>query len=185
MNRDPASFTFAQMTDSHLYYRVRAADADTADAFLRRAVAEVVARGVDFIVHTGDLAGYSVLGLEAGHRRFRSLWTELERTHRVPVYFVRGNHELGLADNLYRDIYGDSTWCRVHKGWAFVALDRYDQAYEHAPDYWDMNGATLDRLDTFLTGLPATMPKVLLLHENPVLCGNSSVPRPARERAWE
>ncbi len=160
------SFRFAQMTDSHLYGGATDDHLPVRDSYYRNAAREVGAHGVDFIVHTGDLVN-GTEGFER-HCRFHQLASSIAEELNIPYYVVRGNHDNSITDEEYHRAHGDGSYWFEHNGWAFVALDRYYRCYEHTPNYYDMNPDTIDRLDEFLRDIPANMPMVLLLHENPI-----------------
>lgn len=162
----PAPFRFAHMTDSHLYGAEKQEPAPEVDAFYRACIDEVAAHGVDFIVHTGDMCTANA-GVER-NTRFRDLAREQAGKHGLDIHFVRGNHDSTLADADYVKVYGPGSYWFAHKGWAFLALDRYWKAYEHWPFYLDLSTETLGELDRILAEIPPEMPLVLLLHENPV-----------------
>jgi outer membrane protein assembly factor BamB len=177
------AFRFAQITDTHLYPPADR-DAETAagrggfpdperDRVYQTFLREVCAHDVDFIVHTGDL-NTGGAGVER-QRHFKRLNDEIVTETGIPIHYTRGNHDafighrgIRLGDENYASVYGESTYWFAHKGWGMLVLDRYHRCYQHLPDYYDMNPATLDRLEELLQEIPPEMPLVLCLHENPI-----------------
>lgn len=171
------TFKFAQITDTH-YYGI-GDNAETPfpwperDELFKGMLRECAAHGIEFIVHTGDFCS-SGAGYEKNAHFYSLLKGGCDELG-LGLHCTRGNHDRSLSDEEYAGIYGDGTYWFEHKGWAFVSLDRYYRCYEHVPSYFDMNPATLDRLDEMLPEIEPEMPMVLLLHENPI--GTTRFPR--------
>ena len=173
-------FQFAQITDTHLYpySGYEGAENDPfpdpdRDRMYQNFLREVAAHDVDFMIHTGD---FNTGGAEVEKQRhFKQLSDEIVEETGVPIHYTRGNHDsligqvdIRTGDENFKDVYGEGTYWFAHKGWGFLILDRYYRCYQHAPDYLDMNPATIDKLDGMLREIPCDMPLVMCLHENPI-----------------
>src|SRR5437870_5607542 len=156
------SFRFAQITDSHLYSPVTDAPRDVRDAFFVRAIRECTAHDVDFIVHTGDFLG-GHCGI-ADHQHFKQLCEEIG----TRIYFVRGNHDAAVSDEQYAGVYGKGTYWFVHKGWAFLGIDRYFQTYEHTQHAYCLSAEALDKLAALVSDIGREMPLVAMVHDDPI-----------------
>jgi len=159
-------FTFAQMTDSHLYAPTSEGPREIRDRVFTSFAGECAAHGIDFIIHTGDFVNGDQ-EVEA-HRHFKGLCNGISRDLGIPYYHVRGNHDASLTDDEYQDIYGQGTYWFSHEGWAFLAIDRYYRTYEHTHHAYCMSADTMDRVRNLLQEIPETTPLVVLLHDDPV-----------------
>jgi outer membrane protein assembly factor BamB len=159
-------FKFAQMTDTHLYAPSSTEDRAVRNTFMRSAIAECAAHGVDFIVNTGDFCTAN----DAGHglREFRRICDEAAVEHGIRYHYVRGNHDCEVSDTEYHEIFGPETWWFAHKGWAFIGIDRYHKCYEHTQHAYCMSAETVDKIAAFIEEIPAEMPVVAMLHDDPV-----------------
>ncbi len=163
------SFRIAHITDSHLYYRVRdEADLERCDRFFEKAFYECLEHDVELVIHTGDLGGHMRYGSVVANERFKALCDRLSADSGMPIHLVRGNHDSGMGDENYQRIYGSGNYWFQHRGWLFVALDRYYRTYEWAPNAYNLSAETLDRLDAMLAEMPDDLPLCLIGHENPV-----------------
>lgn len=92
----PGKITFGWLTDSHYASRTLAPENDRwfNDGLLKTtdAITAIAARGVDFVVHGGDLIqGYDTA---AGDQADAQAIIDLVRTAGVPSYFICGNHDV-------------------------------------------------------------------------------------------
>jgi len=158
----PASFTFLQVSDSHIGFN-KPPNAD-ARATFREAVAKVKALKVqpDFIIHTGDV---SQLSRDA---EFDDADQILKETG-LPVFFVPGEHDMLDPDGgkAFRDRFGRGTlgagWYSFdHKGVHFVAL--VNVADLKPGGMGNLGPEQLKWLAADLAGRPASTPIVVFAH---------------------
>lgn len=130
-------FTFAYISDSHLYER------NINDRFVRqllRAVDDVNALDPqpDFVLYGGDLAQLGgAAELEMGAQILKSL--------KAPVHMMVGEHDwfFDLGDK-WRELFGHENYSFDHKGVHFVTLMSV-----HEKDFWTARGMTpSDRMHT-------------------------------------
>lgn len=154
------------MTDTHLYAPSSVENRTVRNGFMRAAIAECAANGVDFIVNTGDFCTANDGGI--GLREFRRVCDEAAAGHGIRYHYVRGNHDCEVSAAEYVKIFGPETWWFEHKGWAFVGIDRYHQSYEHTQHAYCMSAETLDKIAAMAGEIPDGMPVVAMLHDDPV-----------------
>jgi 3',5'-cyclic AMP phosphodiesterase CpdA len=121
----PAPFTLFQLSDTHVGW-----DGQLGTAAFERAV-DVVNRltpAPDLVLFTGDLTHDTEDRGEhaARMKRFREIAGRLK----VPkLYQVPGEHDAGLdGGELYRSVFGPTSYSFDHKGFHFVALDNVSLA---------------------------------------------------------
>ena len=118
---EPADFSFAQISDSHIGFN-KAANADVT-ATLQMALGKIdtAPTKADFLLHTGDLTHSSKPG------EFDTLAQVLSGS-RKEVFYVPGEHDTSVDDGkMYLDRYGKGTkgsgWYSFdHKGVHFIGL---------------------------------------------------------------
>ena len=159
-------FRFAQMTDTHLYMVSTVAPRDARDAFLRGAIRECASHGIDFIVHTGDFVS-APDGVPA-YVRFRDVFQAACDELGIGLHFVRGNHDTGIPDAAYREVFGPSNYGFRHKEWAFVGIDRYYKTYEHTQHAYCLSADSLDEVSAVVEEIPGGMPLIAMVHDDPV-----------------
>jgi 3',5'-cyclic AMP phosphodiesterase CpdA len=125
-------FTFAWISDSHLYPRT-----------LNTRFVEKLVRAVDnvnamnpkpdFLVYGGDLAQLGdPVELELGEELLAKLQVKEK-------YFIPGEHDWYLdMGETWNKKFGESPWTFDHKGVRFIGLDTVG----NAPDYWSATGMT-------------------------------------------
>lgn len=125
-----ADFTFAYISDSHLYKR------DLNDRFVRqllRAVDDInhLTPQPDFVLYGGDLAQLGQpLELELGAQILKNL--------KAPVRMVVGEHDWFLdMGEKWRGLFGEPTYSFDHKGVHFVVLHSVME-----DDFWTERGMT-------------------------------------------
>lgn len=125
-----ADFTFAYISDSHLYQR------DLNDRFvgqLLRAVDDInhLTPQPDFVLYGGDLAQLGQpLELELGAQILKNL--------KAPVRMMVGEHDWFLdMGEKWRGLFGESTYSFDHKGVHFVVLHSVME-----DDFWTERGMT-------------------------------------------
>jgi 3',5'-cyclic-AMP phosphodiesterase len=112
----PAGFTFAYISDSHLYKR------ELNDRFVRsllRAVDDVNAMDPqpDFVLYGGDLA-------QLGQREELDLGAEILKGLKAPVRMMVGEHDWYLDMGArWRELFGEPNYLFEHKGVQFVTLN--------------------------------------------------------------
>jgi len=157
-----ASFTFLQLSDSHIGFN-KAPNAD-ARATFREAVAKVKTLRVqpDFIIHTGDVSQLS------RDDEFDDADQILKETG-LPVFFVPGEHDMLDPDGgkAFRDRFGRGTlgagWYSFdHKGVHFVAL--VNVADLKPGGMGNLGAEQLQWLAADLAGRPASTPIVVFAH---------------------
>lgn len=168
-------FSFVQFTDTHLVNKgMTEKDVDRAiDIYYRDVVKEACSNNIDFIVNCGDLCSGGCLS--AIHERFKFQIDKLSEEFDIPYYVVKGGHEQCMNHDKktnfaeYNRIYGKSMYWFEHKGWAFIALDRWYKYYRRMPMVWeDMSPEGMDVVENMLEEIPKNMPIVVFIHENPV-----------------
>lgn len=122
-------FTFAVLTDTHLY--------DIADhrfdGFLSKAVADVNAMNPlpDFVLYAGDL-GQS--GKDSELKKGKSILDKLKMKYTV----IPGEHDYYLdMGKAWRGYFGDDHWSFDHKGVHFIGMNSI-----LVPDFWTMASLT-------------------------------------------
>jgi len=157
-----ASFTFLQLSDSHIGFN-KAPNAD-ARATFREAVAKVKTLRVqpDFIIHTGDVSQLS------RDDEFDDADQILKETG-LPVFFVPGEHDMLDPDGgkAFRDRFGRGTlgagWYSFdHKGVHFVGL--VNVADLKPGGMGNLGAEQLKWLAADLAGRPASTPIVVFAH---------------------
>jgi 3',5'-cyclic-AMP phosphodiesterase len=134
-------FTFAYISDSHLYAR------NVNERFLRgllRAVDDVNAMDPqpDFVLYGGDLAQLGAKAeLEIGAQILKSL--------KAPVKMMVGEHDWFLdMGEKWRELFGRETYSFDHKGVHFVTLMSVNEQ-----DFWTKRGMTPDERMHTVAGL--------------------------------
>jgi hypothetical protein len=157
-----ASFTFLQVSDSHIGFN-KPPNAD-ARATFREAVAKVKALKVqpDFIIHTGDVSQLS------RDDEFDDADQILKETG-LPVFFVPGEHDMLDPDGgkAFRDRFGRGTlgagWYSFdHKGVHFVGL--VNVADLKPGGMGNLGADQLKWLAADLAGRPSSTPIVVFAH---------------------
>jgi 3',5'-cyclic AMP phosphodiesterase CpdA len=121
----PTPFTLYQLSDTHVGW-----DGQLGTAAFERAV-EVVNRlapAPDLVLFTGDLTHDSEDAGEHAARMKR--FQEIAGRLKVPkLYQVPGEHDAGLdGGELYRSVFGPTSYSFDHKGFHFIALDNVSLA---------------------------------------------------------
>jgi 3',5'-cyclic AMP phosphodiesterase CpdA len=139
MARDdkPAGFSFAYISDSHLYNR------RLNDRFVRsllRAVDDVNALDPqpDFVLYGGDLA-------QLGQREELDLGAEILKSVKAPVKMMVGEHDWYLDMGMrWKELFGEPTYAFDHKGVHFVVLNSIVEE-----DFWTPAGmGPMERMQT-------------------------------------
>lgn len=138
---EPTGFTFAYISDSHLYERT------VNDRFVRqllRAVDDVNAMDPqpDFVLYGGDLA-------QLGGSKELELGAQILKALKAPVRMMVGEHDwffdLGAK---WRELFGHETYSFDHKGVHFVVLMSVNEQ-----DFWTARGMTPDERMHTVAGL--------------------------------
>ena len=168
-------FSFVHFTDTHIAEKhgTPARLDRTVEHYYRHVVAEACGNGIDFIVNGGDLcSGGASSSL---HERFKTHIDRLAEEYGVPYYVVKGGHESCMNGDKttsfaeFERSYGESMYWLEQKGWAFLVLDGWQEWYRRMPMIWeDMSPEAMDVAREMLEEIPAGMPVVVFLHENPV-----------------
>jgi len=158
-------FKFAQMTDTHLYAESSNVSREVRDAFMKKAIKQCAAHNIDFIVNTGDLL---TSGNVDDYIHFKSFVDQYCRELGITYYYVRGNHDCMITDEQFRSVFGKSTYWFEHKGWAFVAIDRYYKTYEHTKHAYCLSYEAFDELKNIIEEIPEGMPLIAMLHDDPI-----------------
>jgi 3',5'-cyclic AMP phosphodiesterase CpdA len=121
----PTPFTFAQLSDTHVGIN----GPDGTHAF-ERAVATInsLPRRPDLVLFTGDLTHDTEKPGEHAARmtRFREIAGQLQVAQ---VHHVPGEHDAGLdGGELFRSVFGPTSYSFDHRGVHFVALDNVSRA---------------------------------------------------------
>ena len=151
----PEPFTFFQLSDTHVGF-----DGPNGTRPFERAVEIVngLAPVPDLVLFTGDLTHDTEAPGEHAERmrRFREIAGRLK----VPkIYHVPGEHDAGLdGGELYRNVFGPSSYSFDHKGVHFIALDNVSRA---KPEVGVEQRAWLAK---DLARFPATAPIVVFTH---------------------
>ncbi len=125
-----ADFTFAYISDSHLYQR------DLNDRFVRqllRAVDDInhLSPQPDFVLYGGDLA-------QLGQPRELELGAQILKNVKAPVRMMVGEHDWFLdMGEKWRGLFGQPTYSFDHKGVHFVVLHSVME-----DDFWTERGMT-------------------------------------------
>jgi Icc protein len=155
-----ASFSFVQISDSHIGFN-KAANPDVT-ATMEAAIAKINAlpRQPDFIIHTGDLTHQS------RPKEFDDMDGVLQGARVKQVFYVPGEHDTSVDDGqMYREKYGKNTigngWYSFdHKGVHLVGLVNVLQL-----EGMGMLGPQqLDWLQKDLQSVSASTPVVLFAH---------------------
>jgi Icc protein len=133
----PGGFTFAYISDSHLYKR------ELNDRFVRsllRAVDDVNAMDPqpDFVLYGGDLA-------QLGQPEELELGAQILKGLKAPVRMMVGEHDwyLDMGDK-WRALFGEPTYSFEHKGVQFITLNSVVEE-----DFWTPAGLTpMERMQT-------------------------------------
>jgi Icc protein len=131
------SFTFAYISDSHLYKRT------LNDRFVRsllKAVDDVNALDPqpDFVLYGGDLA-------QLGQREELDLGREILKSIKAPVKMMVGEHDwfLDMGDR-WKQHFGEPNYFFDHKGVRFITLMSVNEK-----DFWTARGMTpMERMQT-------------------------------------
>lgn len=119
-----AGFTFAYISDSHLYAKTIN---ERFVSRIQRAIDDVNALDPqpDFVLYGGDLA-------QLGQREELTLGAELMKQVRAPVRWMVGEHDwfLDMGD-LWKQLFGAPYYSFDHKGVHFVTLMSVNE-----PDFW-------------------------------------------------
>ncbi len=125
-----AGFSFAYISDSHLYER------EVNDRFVRqllRAVDDVNALDPqpDFVLYGGDLA-------QLGGAKELELGAEILKSLKAPVHMMVGEHDwfFDLGEK-WRELFGHETYSFNHKGVHFAVLMSVQEK-----DFWTARGMT-------------------------------------------
>jgi len=157
-----ASFTFAQISDSHIGFN-KPPNAD-ARATFRDAIAKVKAlpEQPDFIIHTGDV---SQLSRDDEFDDADQMLKELER----PVFFVPGEHDMldpdggkAFLNRFGKGSLGAGWYSFDHRGVHFVAL--VNVADLKPGGMGNLGPDQLKWLKDDLTGRPSSQPIVVFAH---------------------
>jgi Icc protein len=122
-------FTFAVLTDSHLYDIPN----HKFDAILEHGVKEINAMNPqpDFVIYSGDL-GQS--GKEAELVKGKKILDKLKMPYRI----ILGEHDYYLdMGKAWRGMFGDEHWTVDHKGVHIIGMNSI-----LIPDFWTMKGLT-------------------------------------------
>jgi len=122
-------FTFAVLTDSHLYDIPN----HKFDAILAKGVADINAMNPrpDFVIYSGDL-GQS--GKEAELVKGKRILDKLKMPYRI----ILGEHDYYLdMGKAWRGMFGDEHWSVDHKGVHIIGLNSI-----LIPDFWTAKGLT-------------------------------------------
>jgi predicted MPP superfamily phosphohydrolase len=139
--RASAGFSFAYISDSHVYER------KVNDRFvnqLLRAVDDVNALDPqpDFVLYGGDLA-------QLGHPRELALGAEILKNLKAPLRIIAGEHDWYLdLGAKWRELFGAPTYSFDHKGVHFVALNSVVEA-----DFWTKRGLSAEQRMRTVAGL--------------------------------
>ena len=134
-------FTFAYISDSHLYRK------DLNDRFVRsllRAVDDVnhLDPKPDFILYGGDLA-------QLGKKEELDLGAEILKNLHAPVRMVVGEHDWFLDMGArWRELFGEPTYSFDHKGVHFVTLMSVEEK-----DFWTARNMTPEERMGTVAGL--------------------------------
>jgi len=134
-------FTFAYISDSHLYRK------DLNDRFVRsllRAIDDVnhLDPKPDFILYGGDLA-------QLGKREELDLGAELLKNLHAPVRMVVGEHDWFLdMGERWRELFGEPSYSFDHKGVHFVTLMSVEEK-----DFWTARKMTPEQRMGTVAGL--------------------------------
>ena len=119
------SFSFAWMSDTHLYPKtLNTRFVEKAE----RAINDVkgMMPAPDFLIFGGDLA-------QLGDPVELQLGAELLKALSVKKYFIPGEHDWYLdMGATWEKLFGKPPWTMDHKGIRFIGLD----TVSHGPDYW-------------------------------------------------
>ncbi len=159
-------FKFAHLTDSHVYGKRPEAWNPARDEFVRHTIRVAAEQGAEFILHTGDYCTYGAD--RATFEHVKSLYDDECTQLGIPWYLSRGNHDTSINDTEFRAVFGPSHVHFMHKGWAFIVMDRYWKGYERLPHFFDMSHESVLWLRKTLEKIPPQTPTILALHENPI-----------------
>ncbi|MGZ3377708.1 MAG: metallophosphoesterase family protein [Phenylobacterium sp.] len=157
-----ASFSFLQVSDSHVGFN-KPANPDAAATY-REAVAKISALPVkpDFIIHTGDITQLSK------DQEFDDA-DQIIKAAGLPVFHVPGEHDMldEGAGKAYLDRFGKGTkgsgWYSFdHKGVHFIAL--INVANLKPGGMGSLGGDQIEWLEKDLAGRPSSQPIVVFAH---------------------
>jgi len=158
-NGEPVTpFTFVQLSDTHVGFA--GPPNPTGTRAFERAVEVVNALPVkpELVLFTGDLSHESEVPGEhaARMKRFQAIAGRLA----VPLRkMVPGEHDAGLdGGELYRSVFGETSYSFDHRGVHFVALDNVSRAKP------EVGAAQLAWLKKDLARFPPTAPIVVFTH---------------------
>jgi len=151
----PEPFTFFQLSDTHVGF-----DGPIGTTAFERAVELVNGLGTppDLVLFTGDLTHDTEAPGEHAERmrRFQQISGRLKAGK---VYHVPGEHDAGLdGGELYRNVFGPTSYSFEHKGVHFIALDNVSRA---RPEVGAEQRAWLAK---DLARFPRTAPIVVFTH---------------------
>jgi 3',5'-cyclic AMP phosphodiesterase CpdA len=136
-DKPAGGFTFAYISDSHLYKR------ELNDRFVRsllRAVDDVNALDPqpDFVLYGGDLA-------QLGQREELDLGAQILKSLKAPLRIMVGEHDWYLDMGArWRELFGEPNYAFDHKGVHFVVLNSVVEE-----DFWTPAGLTpMERMQT-------------------------------------
>jgi len=151
----PTPFTVFQLSDAHVGW-----DGALGTTAFERAVEVVngLAPAPDLVLFTGDLTHDTEKPGEHAARMKR--FQEIAGRLKVPkVYQVPGEHDAGLdGGDLYRNVFGPTSYSFDHKGFHFIALDNVSRA---KPEVGSEQRAWLAK---DLARFPKTAPIVVFTH---------------------
>ena len=151
-------FTFVQLSDTHVGFM--GPPNPTGTLAFERAVEIVNGLSVppELILFTGDLTHESEVPGEHAARMKR--FADIASRIRVPLKkTVPGEHDAGLdGGELYRSVFGETSYSFDHRGVHFVALDNVSRAKP------EVGAAQLAWLKKDLERFPATAPIVVFTH---------------------
>ncbi len=162
-NAAKSSFSFVQISDSHIGFSKEGINADVT-ATLKQALARINAlpQQPDFILHTGDLTHLSAA------EEFDTLAELLKSAKTQQIFFVPGEHDVtGDNGKLYRERFGKNSrgsgWYSFdHRGVHFVGLVNVMDIQQNG--LGSLGEEQLGWLEDDLKGRSAEMPIVVFAH---------------------
>jgi predicted phosphodiesterase len=154
----PASFTFAQFSDTHVGFQ---GPPDPLGTKAFEGAVELMNRSKqrpDFVLFTGDLT-HDVPNRDVHAQRMQLFKSIAARINTPVIHAVPGENDAALDGGvLYREHFGDSHYSFDHKGVHFIALDNVSQG---SPE---VGAQQLDWLKADLARFPKTTPIILFTH---------------------